>query len=250
MRGEPEEVEEPPGPPPPAEEFIQSRDNDVLALESMGTTAEQLSGKWRGYYEQYGSSQQLCEFTLVFERGQVRGDGVDDVGAYRITGLSSGSCRRIAFSKQYVQNSEAYNGEVNYEENLGQVVEYRGIAAGPEVTTSGLRGTWYIQTSEYTGQGSFHIWPLEGLHSDVAMKARKDFLQKNPTFEISEESVCVVCFDHTIDVLLDPCGHIVVCALCAQSLNPHRCPICRSEIQQILSAESAAVNEAVSSEQP
>lgn len=236
-----------PSPPLPAKEFIQIQDAEVASTDA---TAEELSGKWRGYYEQYGSSQRLCEFSLVFENGRVRGDGVDDVGAYRIRGFSSEGCRRLAFAKQYVHESEASNGEGNSEENLGHVVEYRGTAAGPGVTTSGLRGTWFIQTSEYTGQGAFHIWPVEGLHSASAMRASKEFLRKQPTFEISDDSVCVICFDRTIDVVLDPCGHIVVCAECARSLNPHRCPICRSEIQQILSATGTAMTEAGSSEEP
>merc|ERR1719191_1057282 len=133
-----------PSPPLPAKEFIQIQDGEVASTDA---TAEELSGKWRGYYEQYGSSQRLCEFSLVFENGRVNGEGVDDVGAYSITGLSSEDCLRIAFSKQYVQHSLASNGDVNQEENLGHVVEYRGMAAGPEVATSGVRGTWFIQTS-------------------------------------------------------------------------------------------------------
>lgn len=235
-----------PEPPPPAEEFIQSQTDDVVDSK---TITEHLSGKWRGFVEQYHRSTNcLCEFTLVFEDGHVRGNGVDDVGAYSVTGLISKSCRRIAFSKRYIPESKASNGKVNYEENLGHVVEYRGVGAGPEVSTSGLRGTWYIQTSQYTGQGIFHIWPVEGLRSAVAVKASEDFLSKHRTFEISDENICVVCFDHTIDVLLDPCGHIVVCASCAQSLNPHRCPICRSSINQILSSKD--IHESVSSEEP
>lgn len=247
---EPAEAEAAPSPPVPAEEFIHEQDVGVAAHPAMTATAEQLTGRWRGYYEQYGSSQRLCEFTLVFEGRQVSGDGVDDVGLYSIAGLSSEGCRRIAFSKQYVPASQASNGEVNYEENLGHMVEYRGVVAGPEVTTSGVRGTWFIQTSQYTGQGIFHIWPVEGLHSDAAMKASRDFMQQHPTFEVSTENVCVVCFDRTIDVLLDPCGHVVVCQMCAQTLTRHRCPICRTEIQQILSAKGAAMSLSDSSEQP
>jgi len=245
---EPEDVTVPePEPPPPAEEFIQSQGDDVAP-----STSEQLSGKWRGFVEQYHrSTMSLCEIFLVFEGGHVRGEGVDDVGGFTITGLSSEDCRRIALSKQYIPESKASNGEVNYDENLGHVVEYRGVAAGPLLSTSGLRGTWHIQTDQYTGQGVFHIWPVEGLHSDVAMEASKDFMRKRGIkFEVSAENVCVICFDNTIDVVLDPCGHIVVCASCAQSLNPRRCPICRSQIHQILSAKGAAMSNAGSSEEP
>jgi len=242
--------EEVPSPPAPAEEFIQIEEELVPSTSSVVTTAEQLSGKWRGYYEQYGASQLLCEFTMVFEGGKVHGDGLDDVGFYSINGLSSANCRRIAFAKQYLIDSPNINGDVNYAENLGHTVEYRGTAAGPEVTTSGLRGTWFIQTLEYTGAGTFHIWPVEGIHSAAAMEASRSFLQRHPTFEIGTENVCVICFDRTIEVLLDPCGHIAVCAECAQSLAPPRCPICRVEIKQILSVKGAAVKKADSTEEP
>jgi hypothetical protein len=76
------------------------------------------------------------------------------------------------------------------------------------------------------------------LHTPSAMAAGQAFMKKHPTFEVSPENKCAVCFDRPIDVVLDPCGHKVACGLCAQSLKPQRCPICREHIQQILSSKA------------
>ena len=39
-------------------------------------------------------------------------------------------------------------------------------------------------------------------------------------------------FDALIDTGLHPCGHFALCRGCADRLNPRRCPICRTPIQQ------------------
>ena len=51
----------------------------------------------------------------------------------------------------------------------------------------------------------------------------------------TEETMCVVCFDAPKDHLIVPCGHMCVCAGCAELLTKTRtptCPVCREPIQQ------------------
>jgi hypothetical protein len=51
----------------------------------------------------------------------------------------------------------------------------------------------------------------------------------------TEETQCVVCMDAPKDHLIVPCGHMCVCAGCAEQLTKTRtptCPVCREPIQQ------------------
>ena len=48
-----------------------------------------------------------------------------------------------------------------------------------------------------------------------------------------EEGLCVVCLDARREVVLKPCNHYCVCQMCADSLAPKMCPMCRKMIQRI-----------------
>jgi hypothetical protein len=53
----------------------------------------------------------------------------------------------------------------------------------------------------------------------------------------AEETMCVVCFDAPKDHAIVPCGHVCVCASCAEQLTKTRtptCPVCREPIQQTM----------------
>jgi hypothetical protein len=53
----------------------------------------------------------------------------------------------------------------------------------------------------------------------------------------SEETMCVVCFDAPKDHAIVPCGHMCVCARCAEQLTKTRtpmCPVCRGPIIQTM----------------
>ena len=47
--------------------------------------------------------------------------------------------------------------------------------------------------------------------------------------------MCVVCFDAPKDHIIVPCGHMCVCASCAEQLTKTRtptCPVCREPIRE------------------
>jgi hypothetical protein len=58
---------------------------------------------------------------------------------------------RVCFTKKY----RAGTGDPH--ENLGHSVEYRGTFQGS--LAAGLRGSWFVNTHRYTGEGEFHLWP-------------------------------------------------------------------------------------------
>merc|ERR1711915_850741 len=49
---------------------------------------------------------------------------------------------------------------------------------------------------------------------------------------------CIVCLDNPREVLLKGCGHVCVCADCANRIRheTNRCPVCRKDIEGIQSA--------------
>jgi hypothetical protein len=49
----------------------------------------------------------------------------------------------------------------------------------------------------------------------------------------AEETMCVVCMDAPKDRVVLPCGHMCVCAACAQLLRD-LCPVCRGPIERLV----------------
>jgi len=120
------------------------------------------SGVWRGWYWQYGSQHNLCEFSLSFkvprnnqarqQRFKIKGEGHDDVGQYTIKGTVNTSDGNMSFDKNYIR------GTGNPQENYGHCVVYSGrlISLG-----QGFKGCWSINHWHYRGSGDFHLWPIE-----------------------------------------------------------------------------------------
>jgi hypothetical protein len=80
------------------------------------------------------------QLDLLFSRGILAGDGVDDVGSFLINGSydqESGACR---WTKTYIGQHD---------------VTYAGQRDG-----NGIAGTWKL----WLGQGIFRIWP--GRHGE------------------------------------------------------------------------------------
>ena len=67
----------------------------------------------------------------------------------------------------------------------------------------------------------------------AATDACEAFVRDHPTFEVSADNVCVVCFDSKVDCVLLECGHAVVCLACSGGLKGE-CPMCRRPITRIV----------------
>ncbi|CAE7206033.1 FRAS1 [Symbiodinium sp. CCMP2592] len=98
---------------------------DAMVMGEVGPSAPPVpppSGLWRGYYVYERVNHDVCEFNLQFsENRNVRGDGVDDVGAYNISGSLDRSMREITFHKKYRRGTRNHLGFVN-EDNEGHTV--------------------------------------------------------------------------------------------------------------------------------
>lgn len=47
-----------------------------------------------------------------------------------------------------------------------------------------------------------------------------------------DEDLCKICYDRDIDVVLYPCGHLVLCRWCSQKVSD--CPVCRFVITEVI----------------
>mmetsp|Transcript_15605 Transcript_15605/g.36831 ORF Transcript_15605/g.36831 Transcript_15605/m.36831 type:complete len:538 (+) Transcript_15605:28-1641(+) len=185
------------------------------------------SGAWRGYYTYERINRDVCEFQLHFaSNGAVSGQGVDDVGTYTISG-TLGRDGVVAFRKKYARGSRNHLGLVN-EDNEGHTVAYKGRLIG-EFLGAGFKGTWAIRNRGTNSDGKFHLWPA--MESFASAPPAASF----QTFQVSEDSECVICYERAINTCLHPCGHIAMCSQCAGQLPaPRTCPICRTSIQSVL----------------
>jgi hypothetical protein len=85
--------------------------------------------------------------------GTVSGSGIDDVGKYIISGISSSDTMKLAFTKLYIAGSRAAQGTFNSRENKGHAVEYRGACVSGLVDTQdGARVVLHsLATSSFNG---------------------------------------------------------------------------------------------------
>lgn len=189
------------------------------------------SGSWRGYYTYQGCNHDVCEFHLRFQNGAVQGDGVDDVGSYSIRGKFDGRTHRISFTKQYRAGTRNHFGRVNGD-NEGHAVTYDGRLVGQSLG-AGFRGVWRIRNRGTNSDGVFHLWPA----METWASAPPLLEPTREVFQVAEDGECVVCMDQPISTCLRPCGHIALCSKCAARLRqsrPAACPICRSQIESVL----------------
>merc|ERR1712086_7590 len=179
------------------------------------------SGTWGGYYSQrrdangspiHTERRDDMRLELHFAQNVVSGSGSDDVGSYQITGRYSSDSRTIAFTKFY--------NLLNYG------VEYRGKCSGQ--IGLGFRGTWHLNSEDFSDEGRFHVWPVESNGWEDVQDRSAPADCPPQLFDATDDDICVVCFDSQIDTAMLPCGHIAVCSRCCSQLT--ECPICRKAI--------------------
>ena len=78
------------------------------------------------------------DLQLNFSKGNMSGDGIDDIGRFFIKGHYDAASRECYWTKTYVGAHDVF---------------YRGFREG-----KGIWGTWEI-TMQY--HGGFHIWPRQ-----------------------------------------------------------------------------------------
>jgi len=226
---------------PSLRQSLRAAEQGEVSLQpGVPTAALPPSGVWRGYYTYEGRQHNLCEFMLRFATdGSIKGEGVDDVGCYAITGRWSGhsaGTEQIDFCKKYSRGTANHQGLVT-EDNEGHSVGYRGAVVGQHIG-AGFRGAWSIRNAGTHSDGAFHLWPAMQEWVEAQSQVVVDPVQAlqgyRPTFKVAENGECIVCFDEPISTCLQPCGHIALCAPCAELLRGQGCPICRTSIAAVL----------------
>lgn len=54
-------------------------------------------------------------------------------------------------------------------------------------------------------------------------------------YEDLDVSECAICLDSPKNIIIRPCGHFYLCAICAQSVT--NCPICRAKITGLITKD-------------
>ena len=94
------------------------------------------SGPWTGFYTYEPANRHRMDLELTFTAGQMRGEGVDDVGPFLIHGGYDAGTLECNWVKTYPGRHAVY---------------YHGFREG-----KGIWGRWDIGTLSH---GGFHIWP-------------------------------------------------------------------------------------------
>jgi len=85
-----------------------------------------------------------------------------------------------------------------------------------------------ITTNDIFKIGGTVILVVEDLRPEVEPEPETE----KETGPIREEDLCKICFDRSIDTVMIPCGHMVVCRFCGKKVKD--CPICRKPFDGII----------------
>jgi hypothetical protein len=71
----------------------------------------------------------------------------------------------------------------------------------------------------------------------VNINSNKPPLPPNLIIEqtIIEDEQCILCCDYKKNIILNPCKHHIICSNCFNKMNNNYCPICKLEIENIIS---------------
>ena len=90
--------------------------------------------------------------------------------------------------------------------------------------------------------GSLHEEPCAAAElaspSQGACTAAAELLQ---TPDADDDSVeCIICWEASANVVLQPCGHLCMCLSCVELLRGAVCPMCRGEVLSRVMTEAAS----------
>lgn len=59
-----------------------------------------------------------------------------------------------------------------------------------------------------------------------------DYKKPITTDDIEDRDLCKICLENELDILVMPCKHLCLCAVC--SANLEKCPMCRTHITEFV----------------
>lgn len=133
-------------------------------------------------------------------------------------------------------NSCVVNDNIDVDEGIGESPLY----------SWGLPNTLAALTNSYCSPTSASISPTDSLFSENNNKTAAANLQQQQLLKISSKTKlleklkckkCWMCHEKDIVATLIPCGHTILCSLCANRLcqqTDANCPVCSSQIYQVI----------------
>ncbi|XP_071093776.1 E3 ubiquitin-protein ligase RNF34-like [Haliotis cracherodii] len=76
------------------------------------------------------------------------------------------------------------------------------------------------------------LWNEEQSNKDKAEKMRENADKLTGITTSSEQDLCKICMDNTIDCVLLECGHMITCTSCGKRLA--ECPMCRQYVVRVV----------------
>ena len=123
-------------------------------------------------------------------------------------------------------------------------------AAGSVVAASSAAEEVATKEDLHQTLETFMLEPCGSLHEELcaaaglaspsqgACSAAAELLQ---TPDADDESVeCIICWEASANVVLQPCGHLCVCLSCVELLRGAVCPMCRGEVLSTVMTEAAS----------
>lgn len=131
---------------------------------------------------------------------------------------------REALEQQFAEAKRKYLAEFDARQEVEQhVAEARSEIERMKAQVSQLQGEMpALQRLDKSGVE--HL--LEHLHQ------AHERVQQHLNVLRQEERVCKICFESEADAVLTPCGHLVLCELCAGQVT--ECPICRQNVAGVM----------------
>ena len=71
----------------------------------------------------------------------------------------------------------------------------------------------------------------------ITLLQNKNTDLKNENTDFKKKFLCSICFTNTINIILNPCGHITICKDCIEGMIQHssdssiKCPLCNNNIE-------------------
>jgi len=120
-----------------------------------------------------------------------------------------------------------------YESGRTAIKIFLGIFGGLGVFISGWMAWKYYKKVKSEHEQNRLRNTLRNIQTERAATAETPNIENLP-----DNRVCVVCLGAERQVILLPCGHVCVCATCADTLISagHACPVCRSVITNVMPA--------------
>ena len=121
-----------------------------------------------------------------------------------------------------------------YESSKTALKVFLGIFSGVGLFISGMIAWKYYKKLQQEREARVNLDNIARARSERGSRPARRVSGDHDSSSLS----CVVCLGAEREVILLPCGHVAVCADCADTLvsQGHQCPVCRANIDTVMPA--------------